>query len=345
MHSFRTLSFALAFPLALGSAGCFGLVNDSESTETSDSALSFNFGKIEYKVGFVPGPGELIVDGTSNTIALVTNAGPGRQSLGLKQPGKPWAGYEVTFDGVLNPAGLDFSLSGTDVTLHGVKAGGVFSAGYALGGTAGKKGPISAFQAPTLEVEEIEQQIAAGEVVLPSTGEALTLGIALTSSGDVVGYAHSMGGFVDLLVSSYTPPIGSNKGSFTIGSDGHGWATFPSSDSLYLYSLGHLDSHDPLDPELVATLSVGADYRPGSARLGIIAILIGLVVTEVPTVSYQVGNELVQVAWDGTKFKNLSRQAIPSGSSGLTMEEGIYWYANTTGVYRGQLGSPATLVQ
>jgi hypothetical protein len=355
-NSFRTFAFVTALPLVLGSAGCLGEVDTGETTDTSASAsVSMNFSKVEFKSvpSFVPAPGELIVDGTSNTIALVTTTAPGHQTLGLKQPGKPWAAYEVTSDGEANPTGLGFSLRGTNVTLHGLSDDGLFAATYGLGNAGGKKGPIQpAFTPPTYEVEEIKNAMlaAAGEVVLPSTGATRFIDILISGFGEAPprDSGGDLGFLViemeDVIVPHYTPPIGSNKGSLTIDADGHGWATFPSDDGLGLYSLGNLDSSAPSEPELVTTLQPGADLRPGSARLGIIAILIGLVRKPAPTLSYQVGNELVQLVWDGTKFRNLARQAIPSGASGLMMDDGIYWYADSTGVYRGKAGV-VTLVQ
>jgi hypothetical protein len=353
-NSWCAPSFVFALSLLLGATGCVGFPDAAETTETSESAsVPLNFTKVTLigTSSFVPTPGELFVDSTSNTILLVTSTAPGRQTFGLKQPGKPWAGYEATYDGRANPRGLGFSLSGTKLTLHGLGGDGIFSAVYLLGSAGGKMSPVSTFTAPSYEVEAIQQLVAAGQVTLPSTGATRFLDIVRTSAGDVM--LHDYGGesgyliieMEDLIVSSYTPPIGSNKGSFTIAADGNGWATFPSGQGLDLYSLGDLDSSAPLEPQHVATLPVGVDFRPGSQRLGIIAMLIDLVVKPLPTISYQAGSELFQVAFDGERFRNVSRQPIPEGASGLIMDDGIYWYANATGVYRGVLGGTTALAQ
>ena len=72
------------------------------------------------------------------------------------------------------------------------------------------------------------------------------------------------------------------------------------------------------------TLTVGEGFRPESTRLGIIAILIGLITQPAPAVSYQVGDELRVDVFDGNTFRAVARPTIPADASGLMESEGLF---------------------
>lgn len=124
----------------------------------------------------------------------------------------------------------------------------------------------------------------------------------------------------------FTPPIGSNKGSFTVSPSGTVWAAITSPDGVRLFDLGDLSATAPLQPVQLAMLGVATGWEGTSARLGIIAILIGIVAEPVPAISYQAGDQLVQLAYDGTRFREVGRQTLPAGAQGLMEEEGIFYY-------------------
>jgi hypothetical protein len=126
----------------------------------------------------------------------------------------------------------------------------------------------------------------------------------------------------------FTPPIGSNKGSFTVSPTGTVWAAVASADGIRLFDLGDLTATGPLQPVQLGFVGFGVDtgWEGTSARLGIIAILIGIVAEPVPTISYQSGDQLVLLAFDGTRLREVRRQTLPAGAQGLMEDEGIFYY-------------------
>jgi hypothetical protein len=124
----------------------------------------------------------------------------------------------------------------------------------------------------------------------------------------------------------FTPPIGSNKGSFTVSPDGRVWAAIAGGGVLRLFDLGDLSVDAPLAPSASGALPLGPGFDPESTRLGIIAILIGLVSEPVPAVSYQVDDELAVSVLDRDGFRTFARQQLPAGAQGLMDPEGIFYY-------------------
>jgi hypothetical protein len=105
----------------------------------------------------------------------------------------------------------------------------------------------------------------------------------------------------------FTPPIGSNKGSYTATPDGSVWGAFSSAQGVRVYDLGDLEQPGPLAPELLQAEPMGAGFDPGSVQMGIIAILIGLLAEPTPAISFAdvadgTSNTLM-FGWDGDSFE------------------------------------------
>jgi hypothetical protein len=143
-------------------------------------------------------------------------------------------------------------------------------------------------------------------------------GAALLLDYDVAG------GPVRRVPLGYTPPIGSNKGSLVALANGKVWGAFESGHTVSLFE--DLLISSVVAPTPRATLSLGPDLVPGSTRLGIIAILIGLLAQPTPVLSYQVGNELVVAVPENGGFRTIARRAAPANATALIEEEGIFYY-------------------
>jgi hypothetical protein len=167
----------------------------------------------------------------------------------------------------------------------------------------------------------------AGHVVLPRGAQYRGLALMTRAGGEVVVADFDFaGGPVRRTPLGFTPPIGSNKGSFTVSPAGSVWAAITSPDGVRLFDLGDLSATGALQPVQLAMIGVETGWEGTSARMGIIAILIGLVAEPAPAVSFQTGNELVTLVLDGTRFREVRRQALPAGAQGLIEEEGIFYY-------------------
>ena len=180
----------------------------------------------------------------------------------------------------------------------------------------------------------------AGHVLVPGTGPPRGLVLVRRASGEAVLVDFDFaGGPVRRTPLGYTPPIGSNKGSFVGSPDGRVWASLASPGGIRLFDLGDISAPGALQPVPAGTLAVGAGFDPRSTHLGIIAILIGLVAQPQPSLSYQVGDELFLSAFDGAAFRPLGRQTIPAGASGLMQEDSVYFfilpYIEQDNLYRG----------
>jgi hypothetical protein len=98
---------------------------------------------------------------------------------------------------------------------------------------------------------------------------------------------------------------------------GDGWATFPADDELVLVHVADMGGADPLTGTVVAVAPAGDAFRPDTMRVGIIAILIGLVVQRLPAVVFQDGDDVVLRLYDGTNLTELARRPaarLPSPS-------------------------------
>jgi hypothetical protein len=157
-----------------------------------------------------------------------------------------------------------------------------------------------------------------------------TLASASTSfaaAGSAVEIAVDAGG------ASFTVPSSSTKGSVVANAargsivetcefqggcskvPTEGWATFPSDRRVMLVHVPEMSGEGPYDGTIVASVPAGAGFRPESVRVGIIAILIGLVVQRVPVVGFQDGGDIVLHVFDGSSMHLLARQPIPAGQT------------------------------
>jgi hypothetical protein len=114
----------------------------------------------------------------------------------------------------------------------------------------------------------------------------------------------------------FTPPIGSNKGSYTATPEGTVWAAFASSFGVRVFDLGDVTKPGPLAPVEVDRLAMSAGVRPESVQMGIIAILIGLVVEPRPGLSVCFQGGCTRWGWDGAQFAPVW----------LHEEEGIFYF-------------------
>lgn len=183
--------------------------------------------------------------------------------------------------------------------------------------------------------------VDASHVYLPRTGAFRGLALVRRTSGELVLADYELASTPVRRTSlGFTPPIGSNKGSFTVAPDGHVWAALASANAIRLLDLGDLTATGPLAPVQSSSLMPGAGFDPESTRVGIIAILIGLMTQPKPVVSYQSGGELVRRVLDGGDLTLLDKQDIPQDALGLIEEEGIFFYLMPSGeLYRGLTGS------
>jgi hypothetical protein len=186
----------------------------------------------------------------------------------------------------------------------------------------------------------------ASHVLLPRTGQLRALALVQRGSGEAVLLDYDFAaGPVRRTPLGFTPPIGTDKGSFVGSPDGRVWAGFASTSGIRLFDLGDLSLTGPLQPKQVGAFAVGGAFDPRSTQLGIIAILIGLLAQPVPSISYQAGDELFLSAFDGSGFRPVAQQSIPSGASGLLQDDGSYYfllpYLEQDNLWRGLVGSPA----
>lgn len=186
----------------------------------------------------------------------------------------------------------------------------------------------------------------ASHVAFPG-GQTRMLVYVKRSSGEalLVDYDPA-GGAVRRTPLGFTPPIGSNKGSFTVAPDGALWAAFAYAGGVRMFSFYDLLISSVVQPTPKGVIAAGAGFDPDSTRVGIIAILIGLLAQPTPAVSYQVGEEVIVAAQDGGTFRTVARQTVPPQASGLIESEGISFYfilpyIEQENVYRGTVGGEA----
>jgi hypothetical protein len=105
----------------------------------------------------------------------------------------------------------------------------------------------------------------------------------------------------------FTPPIGSNKGSYTATPDDTVWAAFSSPQRIRVYDLGDISKPGLLSPGLVDAIGAPSGYDPNETQLGIIAILIGLVAEPRPAVFIAGATDgtsnTLALGWSGASFE------------------------------------------
>jgi hypothetical protein len=187
--------------------------------------------------------------------------------------------------------------------------------------------------------------IDAGHLVMPD-GTPRAWALIRRASGELVLVDYDFaGGPVRRSPLGFIAPIGSNKGSVLAGPDGHVTVVVASAMRITIYDL-LITSFAPAGPP--RTIIVGESFRPESTRLGIIAILIGLMTKPAPAVSYQVGDELRVDVLDGNTFRTITRQTIPADASGFMEPEGLFEffyllpYIEQENLYRGAVGLGAS---
>jgi hypothetical protein len=126
----------------------------------------------------------------------------------------------------------------------------------------------------------------------------------------------------------FTPPIGSNKGSFAVTPESSTWAAFASSQGIRVFELGDLQAPGPL--AVVQRDAIPAGFDPQSAQLGIIAILIGLVAEPRPALFLDCfqggcnkgGDEELVLGWNGQSFEPVELME----GEGI---DGVYFFLGT----------------
>jgi hypothetical protein len=197
---------------------------------------------------------------------------------------------------------------------------------------------------------------AAAQIISPSSFENIVVGgrpftfvIGRDAAGELVVEDHVI--LSDILVSSVArrtslgpAPSGPFEASFAAAPNGHVFVTEGTSNTLQLFDLGDPRTSGALTPRLEVTVHTSAPIDPGSVRTGIIAILIGLRSTPVPTISYQAGSTLYFGVVDRGSFRVTAQQPIPRGAHGLIESDGlhyIYSLTSTDVAYCGRVASPA----
>jgi hypothetical protein len=153
------------------------------------------------------------------------------------------------------------------------------------------------------------------------------VGFLRRSSGEAVLFDCDLaGGAVRRTPLGFTPPIGSNKGSFTAAPDGSLVAALADAGGVRVMVFHDILVSSAVSAGTPLVLNLGGGWDPTSVRVGIIAILIGLQAQPVPAISYQDGGDLVLRALDGGAWRTVARQAVPPQASGLIEEEGLSYY-------------------
>jgi hypothetical protein len=185
----------------------------------------------------------------------------------------------------------------------------------------------------------------AGHFAAPD-GAARAWAYVRRSSGEAVLVDFDVaGGAVRRTPLGFTPPLGSDKGSVVGTPDGGAFASFESEGRIRIIGFEDI-MVSVLQPVPKGTLSLGSGFVPGSTRLGIIAILIGLLTQPTPAISYQVGDEVVLVVPEGAGFRTVARQTVPAEASGLMETDGIWFafllpYLEQDNLFRGLVGHAA----
>lgn len=188
----------------------------------------------------------------------------------------------------------------------------------------------------------------AGHFVMPD-GTPRAWALVRRASGELVLVDYDFAGSpVRRTPLGFTAPLGSNKGSVVAGPDGHLSIVVSSAMRITIYDALITSYLVPVGPG--RTLDLGEGFRPESTRVGIIAILIGLMTRPAPAISYQVGDELRVDVLDGNTFRTVARQSIPPDASGFMDPEGLFQffyllpYIEQENLYRGAAGLGAEAI-
>jgi hypothetical protein len=260
----------------------------------------------------------------------------------VQTPGAPWVAVEIVARTPSAQPVLEVSHSGGALAVHS-GAGGTAPLTTSVFRSGGPAVPNPSYvlrdprngltTAPesvrTVALDPAEPSgstvlLGASHVLLPRTNQVHVLALLQRASGEAVllDYA-AAGGPPRRTPLGFTPPIGSNKGSFVAAPNGSVWAAFASTDGIRLYDLGDLSAPGALQAQQRGAVSVGEGFRPESTRLGIIAILIGLLATPAPVVTYQYSLDMgVATGWEGTSARTLAH--VPTGALGLAAADGTY---------------------
>jgi hypothetical protein len=187
--------------------------------------------------------------------------------------------------------------------------------------------------------------ITAALVAFPG-GQTRAVGFLRRSSGEAVLLDYDLaGGAIRRTPLGFTPPIGSNKGSFTAAPDGALVTALAYPGGARVTTFHDILISSVVTPSAPLIVNAGGGWDPTSVRVGIIAILIGLQAQPVPALSYQVGDDLVLRALDGGSGREIARETLPPQASGLIEEEGIGWFyvqpEVDDEVYAGAIGHAA----
>ncbi len=111
-------------------------------------------------------------------------------------------------------------------------------------------------------------------------------------------------------------PTGSTWGSYTSWADRHAYGAFSRTGTIRVVDLGDLSAPGPLAPIVLDSIELGAGFNPASTRMGIIAVLIGLLTEQVPAVFFVEDGQTIVLAFDGTEFRPV----------GLIEDEGLWFF-------------------
>jgi hypothetical protein len=114
----------------------------------------------------------------------------------------------------------------------------------------------------------------------------------------------------------FSYPTGATLGSYTSSEDRHAYGAFSRQGMIRVVDLGDLSLPGPLAPVVLDSIAVGSGFDPSSTRMGIIAILIGLLTEHVPAVFYVEGGHTIVLGFDGVEFRPV----------GLLEDEGIFYF-------------------
>jgi hypothetical protein len=111
-------------------------------------------------------------------------------------------------------------------------------------------------------------------------------------------------------------PDGVERGVVTLP-NGDVVAAFASPAGIRVFDLGDPSTGEPLEPVEIGSIAASHGFDPASTRVGIIAILIGLVEVRVPAISFSdaKGTSVYAVeATDGTSNTMMLRRLAPTAS-------------------------------
>lgn len=178
-------------------------------------------------------------------------------------------------------------------------------------------------------------------------GASRAVGFLRRSSGEAALVDFDLaGGPVRRTPLGFAPPTGSNHGNFTAAPDGSLVTALAYPGGVRVTTFYDVLVSSFVTSSAPVTLDLGASFDPGSTRVGIIAILIGLLTQPVPALSFQDGEDIVLRALDGGAGREVAREKMPAQAAGLVESEGINFYfilpfIEQDNVYRGTVGQGA----